>query len=291
MIHFPGVLVAIVTPFDEKQEIDVARLKAHVDWLIAEGADGIVPTGSLGEYATMTASERAMVVEAAVDAAGGRVPVVVGSAAPSTKMAVEWAAHAKRSGAAGIMALPPISYKPSEAEIVAHYEALSAVGIPIIAYNNPRDYPTDLTPALLTKLSAIDHVIGVKEFTGDIRRVHDILRETDLEVLVGVDDIVMEGVLAGATGWIGGITNMLPRETVELFRLARAGKLEESLARYRRLLPLFHWDASPRLVQAIKYGMELAGRPVGESRPPRLALTEAEQRDVRAAYEYAVGLD
>jgi len=291
MTHFPGVLVAIITPMDSHHEVDVAGLKEHVDWLIQEGVDGIIPTGSLGEYATMTSAERAMVVEATIDAASGRVPVVVGSAAPSTKMAIEWAAHAKRSGADGIMALPPINYKPSEAEVVAHYEALSQVGIPIIAYNNPRDYPTDLTPALLKRLSAIDAIVGVKEFTGDIRRVHDILRETDLEVLVGVDDVAMEGGLAGATGWIAGVTNILPRDTVRMFKLAQEGELKEALALYRRMLPLFHWDASPRLVQAIKYGMELVGRPAGGSRPPRLALTEEEKRDVQAAYAYAIGRD
>src|SRR5690606_30660132 len=125
--------------------------------------------------------------------------------------------------------------------------ALAQVGIPIIAYNNPRDYPTDLTPALLKRLSAIEAIVGVKEFTGDIRRVHDILRETRLEVLIGVDDVAMEGGLIGATGWIAGVTNMLPRDTVRMFKLAQAGELQQSLALYRRLLPLFHWDASPRL--------------------------------------------
>jgi len=291
MIRFPGVYVAIVTPFDRDQAVDVPRLKEHVDWLIQEGVDGLVPTGSVGEYASLTPAERALVVETVIEAAQGRVPVVVGTAAPSTRMSAEWAEHAKRSGAAGIMALPPINYRPTEAEVVAHYESLSRVGLPMIAYNNPHDYPTDLKPALLKKLSAIDHFAAVKEFSGDIRRLHDIRRETNLEVLVGVDDLAMEGGLLGATGWIAGLANVIPGESVRMFKLAREGKLQESLALYRRMLPLFHWDAGPRLVQAIKYGMELAGRPAGETRAPRLPLTEEEKRDVRAAYEYATTRD
>lgn len=287
MNRFAGVYVAIVTPFGSDQELDIPRLQAHVDWLIQEGVDGIVPTGSVGEYASLSPEDRTTVVEAVIAVAAGRVPVVVGTAAPSTKMAVHWARHAKQAGAAGIMALPPINYKPTEAEVIAHYEALSAVGIPIIAYNNPHDYPTDLKPELLKKLSRIENVAAVKEFSGDIRRIHDIRRLTDLEIMVGVDDLAMEGGLLGATGWIAGLTNVLPAASVKMFKLARQGKLDESLAIYRKLIPLFHWDANPRLVQAIKYGMELAGRPMGDARAPRLPLTEEEKADIRQAYEYA----
>jgi 4-hydroxy-tetrahydrodipicolinate synthase len=288
MIRFPGVYVAIITPFHDNQELNVQGLKEHVDWLIQEGVDGIVPTGSVGEYASLTAAERALVVESVIDVVNGRVPVVVGSAAPSTKIAAEWIAHAKQAGAAGVMALPPINYRPTEAEVIAHYERLSEEGLPIIAYNNPHDYSTDLKPALLRKLSAIENVVAVKEFSGDIRRVHDIQRETELEILVGVDDLAMEGGLLGATGWIAGLTNAIPGDSVRMFKLARQGKTEEALAIYRRLLPLFHWDANPRLVQAIKYSMELAGRPVGATRPPRLELTLEEKRELRDAYEYAI---
>ncbi|MFD0671412.1 dihydrodipicolinate synthase family protein [Cohnella sp. GCM10027633] len=287
MNRFAGVYVAIVTPFGSDQELDIPRLQEHVDWLIQEGVDGIVPTGSVGEYASLSPEDRATVVEAVIAVAAGRVPVVVGTAAPSTKMAVHWARHAKQAGAAGIMALPPINYKPTEAEVIAHYEALSAVGIPIIAYNNPHDYPTDLKPELLKKLSRIENVVAVKEFSGDIRRIHDIRRLTDLEIMVGVDDLAMEGGLLGASGWIAGLTNVLPAASVRMFKLAQQGKLDESLAIYRKLIPLFHWDANPRLVQAIKYGLELAGRPMGDARAPRLPLTEEEKADIRQAYDYA----
>ncbi len=285
---FSGVYVAIVTPFDEKLDLDVPRLQEHVDWLIREGVHGIVPTGSVGEYAALSSDERRTVVEAVVEAAGGRVPVVVGSAAPSTQMAVHWARHAKEAGAAGIMALPPISYRPTEDEVYRHYETLSGVGLPIVVYNNPQDYPTDMKPDFLGKLSALENVAAVKEFSGDIRRVHDIRRLTDLEVMIGVDDLAMEGGLVGTPGWIAGLANVLPAESVRMFGLAREGRLKEALEVYSRLLPFFHWDSGPRLVQAIKYGMELAGRPMGLSRPPRLPLTEKEKADIREAYDYAL---
>lgn len=288
MIRFEGVYVAIVTPFTKEYEVDYGRLHELCDWLISQGIQGLVPTGSLGEYATLSNEERAHVVETVIKAAAGRVPVVVGSAAPSTAQAVSWVRHAKEAGAAGVMALPPINYKPLTHEVFAHYEALSSVGLPIIAYNNPHDYKIDLTPDLLARLSKIENVVAVKEFSGDIRRIHDILAKTDLEVMVGVDDLAMEGPLVGATGWISGVPNALPKEGVELFQLARAGKVKEAMELYRHLLPLFHYDASPQLVQSIKYMMELSGFSVGPTRPPRLLLPEADYVQIKQAYEYAI---
>ncbi|TKI54032.1 dihydrodipicolinate synthase family protein [Brevibacillus antibioticus] len=289
MASFEGVYVAIVTPFTNDYEVDYKRLTELCDWLIQEGVDGLVPSGSLGEYATMTGEERAKVIHTVIAAAKGRVPVVVGSAAPSTRQAVEWVQFSKDAGAAGVMALPPINYKPLENEVFAHYEALNTVGLPIIAYNNPHDYKIDLTPDILGRLAKFENIVAVKEFSGDVRRMQDILAQTDLEVMVGVDDLVMEGGLIGATGWISGVPNALPKEGVELFRLARAGKLSEAQALYRRLLPLFHYDASPQLVQSIKYMMELANFPVGPTRPPRLPLSEEYYAGIKKAFDYAVG--
>lgn len=289
MARFAGVYVALVTPFTNDYEVDYKRLTELCDWLIQEGVDGLVPSGSLGEYATMTGEERARVINTVIAAAKGRVPVVVGSAAPSTRQAVEWVQFSKDAGAAGVMALPPINYKPLEHEVFAHYEALNTVGLPIIAYNNPHDYKIDLTPDILARLSKLENIVAVKEFSGDVRRIQDILQQTDLEVMVGVDDLVMEGGLIGATGWISGVPNALPKEGVEIFRLAREGKLQEAQALYRRLLPLFHYDASPQLVQSIKYMMELADFPVGPTRPPRLPLPQDYYAGIKKAFDYAVG--
>lgn len=283
MVRFPGIYVAVLTPFNASQDVDYPRLRDHVDWLIANGIHGLVPTGSVGEYASLSDDERARVVETIVDVAAGRVPVVVGNAAPATARAVAWARHAKEVGAAGVMALPPINYRPSRREVIAHYEAVSAVGLPIIAYNNPVDYATDLTPDLLADMAHIENLVAVKEFSGDVRRIPAILDQTNLEVLVGVDDLVVEGFLAGATGWIAGMTNVIPGESVHLLDLLKAGRLDDARSLYRNLLPLMHFDAEPYLVQAMKYGCELIGRPLGQTRPPRLPLEEQERRSVEQA--------
>ncbi|WP_077624380.1 dihydrodipicolinate synthase family protein [Sediminibacillus massiliensis] len=288
MEKFKGVYVALVTPMKEDFSLDTKRLYEICEWMISKGVAGLIPNGSLGEYATLTHEERAKVVETVMEASKNKVPVVVGTGAPATRDVVFWAEHAKQHGAEGIMALPPINYNPLENEVIYHYEQLSKVGLPIIAYNNPRDYATDLTPDLLAKLAKIDNVVGVKEFSGDIRRVHDIKAKTDLEVLIGVDDLSMEGPLCGATGWISGVPNALPEEGVQLFNLAREGKVEEALPLYRKMLPLFHYDAEPQLVQAIKYMMELADQPVGPTRPPRLPLTNEEYANIQKAYHEAV---
>lgn len=287
MAKFNGVYVALVTPFTKDYQVDYVRLTELCNWLIDQGVDGLVPGGSLGEYATLTAEERAKLVETVIEAANGRVPVLVGSGAPSTAQSVKWVQHAKEHGAAGIMALPPINYKPLENEIIEHYKALSEVGLPIVAYNNPKDYPTDLTPDLLAEISKFENVVGVKEFSGDVRRMQEILEKTDLEVMVGVDDLVLEGALVGATGWISGVPNALPKEGVELFHLGREGKVKEALKLYKHLLPLFRYDASPQLVQSIKYMMELAGKPVGPTRPPRLPLSKEQYQKIEEAFHYS----
>lgn len=289
MTRFEGIYVAIVTPFTEAGEVDEARLHEHVDWLIQNGVHGIIPTGSVGEYASLTDDERRKVVEIAVKAAAGRVPVVVGTGAPSTTKAVYWAKHAKEAGATGIMALPPLNYRPTRKEVYAFYQALSEVGLPIIVYNNPFDTAVDLTPDFLAELSKIENIVGVKEFSGDVRRIPEILEKTDLQVLAGCDDLALEGMLAGAIGWIAGFTNTLPKESVQLYEWAKEGKVQEATQLYRRLLPLFRYDSSPRLVQAIKYSLALAGRPVGKTRPPRLDLEEQERLGVEKAFEIAVG--
>ncbi|RYM05028.1 dihydrodipicolinate synthase family protein [Sporolactobacillus sp. THM7-7] len=287
MAQFNGVYVALVTPMTDDYQVDTRRLHEICDWMIREGVDGLIPSGSLGEYATLSNEERASIVDTVIEASKGRVPVLVGTAAAATKDVVYWAEYAKQKGAEGLLSLPPINYVPLENEVIAHYQALSKVGLPIIAYNNPRDYATDLTPDLLIKISKLDHVVGVKEFSGDVRRVHTILEQTDLEVMIGVDDLALEGALSGATGWISGVPNALPKEGVQLFNLARAGKLDEALPIYRKLLPLLHYDAKPILVQAIKYMMELAGQPVGPVRPPRLPLTDKAYSEIKEAFSNA----
>ena len=290
MPKFPGIYVAVITPFTEQDEVDYPRLHDHVEWLIQNGIHGLVPIGSVGEYASLTDDERARVVETIIKATAGRVPVMVGTGAPATRKAVFWARHARESGASALMALPPINYRPTKREVIAHYEALASVGLPIVAYNNPFDTSTDLTPDFLNEMAHIKELVGVKEFSGDVRRIPEILEKTSLEVLAGADDLALEGMLAGATGWIAGLTNAIPAESVQLYDLVQAGKLVDARKLYHSLLPLLRHDTTPRLVQAIKFACKLAGRPVGITRAPRLPLEESELRAVEADYKRAKGL-
>ncbi len=280
--RFPGIYVAMVTPMNAAGDPDCRRLAEHAAWLLSEGVDGLVVAGTCGEYASLDAEERARVVETALGAAKGH-PVIVGVAAPSTRAVVHWATHAKHHGAAALMALPPLLYRPTSEEVEAHFAALNAVGLPIIAYNNTHDTPVDLTPEVLQSLAHLKNLVAVKEFSGDVRRISALIEQTELEVLAGADDLVLESLLMGATGWIAGLTNVIPRESVHLYHLARAGRLEAARDLYRALLPLLRYDSTPLLVQAIKFGMAERGHDVGGTRAPRLPLAPHHQAAIRAA--------
>ncbi|PSR22975.1 MAG: dihydrodipicolinate synthase family protein [Sulfobacillus acidophilus] len=280
MPQFAGVYVASITPMTSQQEVDVPGLRQHINWLIESGVDGIAPTGSCGEYATLKDEERELVIRTVAEVCHGRVPLVVGVAAPSTAQVVRWTELAKTLGAQGVMALPPVNYRPTWEEVYAHYAAIDAVGLPIIVYNNPYDTAVDLPPARLHELEALKHIQAVKEFSGDVRRITEIQEQTHLEVIAGTDDLLVESMLSGASGWIAGMANIVPEISLRLYRLVQNHRHPEAWELYRKLLPLLRYDSTPRLVQVIKYGLEYIGRPVGPTRPPRLALSLDDQKTV-----------
>lgn len=285
---FQGVYVAIVTPFDASLAIDEEKLREHADWLIRQGVHGLVPTGTCGEYQSLSVEERKRVIRIIAETAKGRVPVLVGVAASTTERAVGWAKLARELDAEGIMALPPIGYRSTWNETVAYYQALARVGLPIVVYNNPFDTQMDLTPDRLRILAEIPEITAVKEFSGDVRRIPEIVGETRLQAIAGADDLALEGLSAGATGWIAGLTNIAPAKSLELYRLVTEGHLAKAWPLYRDLLPLFRYDSTPRLVQVIKYGLEQVGRPVGGTRPPRLPLEDHEREAVDRAIKRAL---
>lgn len=282
MPQFAGVYVASITPMTARHEVDVPRLKEHIHWLIESGVDGIAPTGSCGEYATLKEDERALVIETVAEVCRGRVAVVVGVAGPSTAQVVRWTELAKSLGAQGVMALPPVNYRPTWEEVYAHYAAIDAVGLPIIVYNNPYDTAVDLPPEQLHELESLPHIQAVKEFSGDVRRITEIQERTHLEVIAGTDDLLVESMLSGASGWIAGMANIVPEVSLRLYRLVQDNRLPEAWELYRKLLPLLRYDSTPRLVQVIKYGLEYMGRPVGPTRAPRLPLPGEDQMQVAA---------
>lgn len=284
-----GVLVATTVPFADDLSLDLNRYADHVRWLAANGCRGVCPNGSLGEYIALTDDERAAVVSAAVEAAPEGFLVVPGVGSPSGTESARWTEQAAQAGAAGVLALPPNSYRADERETLAHFREVDAVGLPVIVYNNPIDTKVDLTPSLLASIAELDNIVGVKEFSCDVRRVNEIAEHAPgLDVYAGADDVLLESLLMGAVGWIAGFPNTFPAESVRLFELGRAGSVAQALPLYRALLPAFRWDSRTEFVQAIKLGMDMVGRYGGPVRLPRLELPADTAERVRADTQRAI---
>ncbi|GAA3748407.1 dihydrodipicolinate synthase family protein [Streptomyces tremellae] len=281
MAVWHGIVVAAALPLKQDDlSIDYDKVQEHVAWLAANGCDGVSPNGSLGEYQVLTPQERADVVRAAVEAAPEGFSVIPGTGAYGAAESRRWAEQALESGAHGVLSLPPNAYRASEEEVVAHYRELSEVGLPVVAYNNPFDTNVDLTPELIARIGEFDNIVAVKEFSGDVRRAHQIQSlAPQIDVIAGADDVLLELVLVGAKGWIGGFSNAFPRECRKLYDLAVAGDLAQALPLYQQVHDAFAWDSRHTFIQAIKLAMDMAGRYGGPVRLPRLPLdTESEAR-------------
>jgi len=268
---------------------DFDTFAEHVAWLAAQGCQGVTPNGSLGEYQTLTPEERARVVTTAVAAAPEGFTVMPGVAAYGAGEARRWAEQAAEAGCAAVMLLPPNAYRGDERAVVEHYREVAKAGLPIVAYNNPIDTKIDLVPELLAELHGEGLIVGVKEFTGDVRRIYRIGElAPGLDVLCGADDVALELAIAGSPGWIAGYPNALPRSTVRFWEAATAKDLDVALPLYRSLHPLLRWDSRTEFVQAIKLSMDVVGRYGGPCRPPRVPLTPEQEQTVRQATEKAV---
>lgn len=286
-----GVIPAITTPFRDDLTIDHDTLGRQVRRLLEAGCSGILALGSLGEAATLTLDEKRAVLRTCLRAAEGNT-VLAGISALATADAVALARDAADAGCAGLMLLPPYVYAGDARETAAHFEALlAATALPCMLYNNPPAYGTDVPPdAVLALAGAHDNLVAVKESSGDLRRITALraLAGSRLELLVGIDDLLLEGVQAGATGWIAGLVNALPRESVALFDLAFAGDIAAARELYDWFLPLLRFDTGPKFVQKIKLAQEMFGQGSERVRPPRLPLTGDERRDVLATIRTAI---
>ena len=286
-----GVLPALTTPFTAELAVDHDRLAEHCVRLVDAGCVGLVPCGSLGEGATLTAEERVEVVATCVDAAGSRAAVVPGIAALSTAEACRLARDAERAGCSALMVLPSYAYATDWREAKHHVAAvIAATDLPCMLYNNPIAYGTDFLPHHIAELAA-EHanLVAVKESSSDVRRVTELRRLLGdrLELLVGLDDLIVEGIAAGAVGWIAGLVNAFPEESVSLFELARDGD-DEAERLYRWFLPLLRLDTKAKLVQLIKLVQELVGQGDWRVRPPRLPVVGEERAHVEAVVRTAL---
>ncbi|WP_426976919.1 dihydrodipicolinate synthase family protein [Pseudarthrobacter sp. O4] len=286
-----GVLVATALPFNDDLSIDYDAYAEHVQFLASAGCDGVAPNGSLGEYQTLSEEERARVITTAVEAAPEGFTVMAGVGAYGGLQTLKWAEQAVEAGASSLMLLPPNAYRANDDEVVDHYRRAAAVGLPIVAYNNPIDTKVDLTPQLIARLHGEGLIVGVKEFTGDVRRAYEIKElAPEVDLLIGTDDTVVEMGLAGAVGWVSGYPNAIPESTLELYRLSTSGDvsdLERAREIYCDLHSLLRWDSKTEFVQAIKLSMDVVGLRGGVCRPPRgplsAAVRDAVVRDTEAA--------
>lgn len=285
-MKWTGVIPAITTNLTDDLSVDHAALAAHCRWMAESGCTGLVACGSLGEAATLSLEEKLAVLRTCVGATDGRLPVALGISALSTNEAVVLSRAAEKAGAQGLMVLPPYVYAGDEREMQAHVGAvMAATSLSCLLYNNPPAYRTDFLPAQVAALAEQHaNLHAVKESSGDVKRITAIRRECGrrLEVLVGMDDAVVESVYAGATGWIAGLANAFPEESVALFDYAARGDKARAFALYAWFLPLLRLDTVPKFVQLIKWVQAEMGRGRPGVRPPRLPLAGADLEQVRA---------
>ncbi len=280
-MKWQGVIPAITTPFKPDYSVDADLLVKQVDALVRSGCTGIVALGSLGEGGSLTLDEKKAVLRLCKEALKGRASLVAGVAALTTDEACRLAELGREQGADGLMVLPPYVYKGDWRETRAHFAAVvSETALPCMLYNNPIAYGTDVLPEQVLELAeALPNLLAVKESSADVRRVTALtgLAGDKLSVLVGVDDLILEGVAAGAVGWIAGLADALPAESVRLFDLAVAGNAAEAKTLYEWFLPLLRLDTVPKFVQLIKLVQAQTGLGSETVRPPRLVLVGPER--------------
>jgi 4-hydroxy-tetrahydrodipicolinate synthase len=287
-MNWTGVMPAMTTAFKTDLTVDHAFVARHAQWLIENGCSGIVCLGSLGESSTLRFDEKISILKTVVAALKGNAPVVAAISALSTAEAVELAIAAHANGCAGLMILPPYVYKGDWRENKAHVAAiLEATPLPGMLYNNPVAYGVDYLPEQIAELSR-EHpnLLAIKESSTDVRRVTAIraILGDRLSLCVGVDDAIVEGIAAGAVGWVAGLVNAFPRESVDLFNLAREGKTQDAFDLYRWFLPLLRMDTVPKFIQLIKQVQQEAGIGSARVRAPRLEVTAEELAATRDAF-------
>ena len=281
-MKWEGVIPAMTTEFKPDLSVDYRAVAKHARWLIDNGCAGLVALGSLGESATLSFDEKVAILRTCIGALRDSAPVVAGIAALSTAEAVALARAAEKSGCAGLMVLPPYVYSSDWREMKAHAQAvIRATRLPCMLYNNPISYKTDFLPPQIAELAKENsNLAAVKESSSDVRRVTALKAMCGgrLALFVGVDDVIAEGVQAGAVGWVAGLVNAFPLESVALFNYALRGESRKADELYKWFLPLLRMDTVNKFVQLIKFVQQEVGRGSERVRPPRLTLAGPERK-------------
>lgn len=286
-----GVMPAVTTKFTDADTLDLDMFTTNINAQLEAGVHGIILGGTLGEASTLDTEEKKILVEHTVNLVDGKVPVVMNIAEQSTKEAIKAAERAQDQGASGLMVLPPMRYKSTDYETVAYFKAIaSSTSLPIMIYNNPVDYKIEVTLDMFEELLKHDNIQAVKESTRDITNVIRIRNrfEDRLSILCGVDTLAMESLVMGADGWVAGLVCAFPRETVAIYELVKAGRIEEASKIYNWFMPLLELDINPQLVQNIKLAEVATGIGTENVRLPRLPLQGDERNRVLSIIEEGV---
>ncbi len=282
-VKWTGVYPAVTTKFTPNGDLDIPTFLKNIEFQVEAGVDGVVIGGSLGESSTLTHQERLVLVEATLAAVGDRIDVILNVAEGATRKAIELVKAAEKLGVHGLMLLPPMLYKPTEQEVADYFkDVATSTHLPIMLYNNPVDYKIEVTIGIFEQLMQLSNIQAVKESTRDISNVTRMRNRFGdrFKILCGVDTLAMEELLMGADGWVAGLVDAFPRETVAVYRLVKAGRIEEALRIYRWFLPILELDINPQLVQNIKLAEVMTGIGTEYVRAPRHILVGAERERV-----------
>ena len=282
-IDWTGVFPALTTKFTADDTLDLPLFDKNLQAQLDAGINGIVLGGTLGEASVLSTAEKEQLIKFAVATCAGKVPVVLNIAEGSTKEALQQAAYAKAWGARGIMILPPMRYKSDHRETVTYFKTVAdSTDLPVMIYNNPVDYKIEVTLDMFDELQVCKNITAIKESTRDVTNVTRLINRfgNRYKILCGVDPLAMEELVLGADGWVAGLVCAFPKETVAIFNLVKAGRIEEATKIYRWFMPLLELDIHPKLVQYIKLAETQAGIGSETVRAPRLALIGQEREDV-----------
>ena len=286
-----GVMPAITTQFDVKGNLDLDTFKINLSHQINAGVNGIILGGTLGEASTLTNQEKQQLLAVTLVEVNGKIPVIMNIAEQATMEAIRLAQKAESEGADGLMLLPPMRYKATDEETVTYFSTIAnATNLPIMIYNNPIDYKIEVTLEMFAALESYKNITAVKESTRDITNITRMINRFGdrFQILCGVDTIAMEALLMGANGWVAGLVDAFPRETVAIYSYCKQGELEKARSIFSWFLPLLELDISPQLVQNIKLCELATGMGTGHVRPPRLPLKGAELERVRSIIKTAL---
>jgi len=279
-----GTFVVMVTPFTQDEQLDEKGFRANIDWYIAEGIHGVICLGSTGEFASLSNGERRKVIDLTVDQVNGRVPVIAGTAAHSTRHTIEITEYAKNAGVDTALIVAPFYGLPTQEDLYHHYKDIADnVDIPIMLYNNPWTSGVDMLPPLIERLSAIEKILYIKESTGDIKRVHEIMRRCgdSIDVWCGWDDLAYECFFLGCGGWVCPSANFMPKMTTELFTLVDNKEYAKAKALFFKMLPLLSYLEEGQLLAKVKEAMNIIGKAGGKPIKPFLPIGDEQKSELQ----------